>query len=225
MRTSVYGLEKIEETSSIRMGETSVSNPGGQPGNIHAMVVGTSEIVAGRVKAALRATKGVDLAAEAVDGVEAVSKLRRHAIDVIFMDIGDPAVTMATALSRLRKVDEHVQVVLVATLTFANVKNAMAGLVSGAAEFIQAPSTHTPQISEKGFVSQIAELAQGLGRARREKGARVMPVPAASPSSPRWRWHRLASCEPSSARTFTLQSGGASTSATTTCFSPPIRRL
>ena len=152
------------------------------------MVVGTSEIVAERIKAALRATKGVDLAAEAVDGVEAVSKLRRNAIDIIFMDIGAPAVIMTTALSRLRKVDEHIQVVLVATLTFANVKNAMAGLVAGAADFIQAPAPHTPHINETGFVSQIGELALGLGRARREKGVRVLPVPAASPSSPRFEY-------------------------------------
>jgi two-component system chemotaxis response regulator CheB len=148
------------------------------PVNVQAMVVGTSEIVADRIKAVLRHQKGIDLAAEARDGVDAVSHLRRRAIDVIFIDIGDANVKLATDMSRLLKVDVHAQIVLVATLTFANVKNAMAGLVAGAAEFVQAPSRHTPYLAETDFTRQIGELAEGLGRARRDKGQRVIASPA-----------------------------------------------
>ena len=158
------------------------------PHKIQAMVIGDSAVVARRVKDVLKRTPDVDLAAEAVDGVDAVSKLRRSHLDVIFLDIGDPAVKMATDLSRLLKVDAEAQVVLVATLTFANVKNAMSGLVTGAAEFVQAPSRHTPHISDDAFSREVADLARALGRARRDKGARVIataitprhdhPVPA-----------------------------------------------
>jgi len=156
---------------------TSGSHSGSPPGKIQAMVVGTSDIVAEPVKAALRGLDKVDLAAEATDGVDAVSHLRRRAIDVIFIDIGDPKVKLTTDLSRLLKVDHHAQIVLIATLTFANVKNAMTGLVAGAAEFVQAPARHTPHIAEPEFTRQIADLALGLGRARRDKGARVFAAP------------------------------------------------
>ena len=150
------------------------------PAAIQAMVVGTSDIVADRIKAVLRGLDGVDLGAEAADGIDAVSHLRRLAIDVIFIDIGDTKVKLATDLSRLLKVDPDAQIVLVATLTFANVKNAMAGLVAGAAEFVQAPSRHTPHIAEPEFTRQIADLALGLGRARRDKGTRVITPPPTS---------------------------------------------
>jgi two-component system chemotaxis response regulator CheB len=180
---SDYGRKKPEETRNTAMADNSSSStgspPGGASGTIQAMVVGTSDVVAERVKAVLRRLAGVDLVAEATDGVDAVSHLRRRAIDVIFIDIGDTKVKLATDLSRLMKVDTHAQIVLVATLTFANVKNALAGLVAGAAEFVQAPSRHTPHIAESDFTRQIAELAQGLGRARRDKGARVIAPPPA----------------------------------------------
>lgn len=141
---------------------------------IRAMVVGTSAVVAERVKTALRRAPAVVLLAEAVDGVDAVSKLRRQDLDVIFIDIGDAAVKAQTDLTRLLKVDAHAQIVLVATLTFANVKNAMAGLVNGAAEFIHVPSAHTPNVTEADFAREVADLARALGRARREKGTRVI---------------------------------------------------
>ncbi|MEQ9170707.1 MAG: chemotaxis protein CheB [Rhodospirillales bacterium] len=162
------------------MADSTTSTSDGAPGAIQALVVGTSDVVAERVKTVLRDLDGIDLAAEATDGIDAVSHLRRLAVDVIFIDIGDAKVKLATDLSRLLKVDGDAQVVLVATLTFANVKNAMAGLVAGAAEFVQAPSRHTPHIAETDFTRQIADLAQGLGRARREKGARVIAAPPAA---------------------------------------------
>lgn len=150
----------------------------GSERNIRAMVVGTSDVVANPVKVALRATRDLELAGEAVDGIDAVSRFRRTQFDVIFIDIGDKAVKPATDLTRLLKVDPDAQIVLVATLTFANVKNAMAGLVNGAAEFVLAPSNHTRQIRADDFQRQISNLAQELGRARRKKGAReIAPLP------------------------------------------------
>lgn len=161
------------------MADSITSTSGAPSGTIQAMVVGTSDVVAAPVKTVLRGLDGIDVAAEATDGIDAVSHLRRQPIDVIFIDIGDAKVKLATDLSRLLKVDHDAQVVLVATLTFANVKNAMAGLVAGAAEFVQAPSRHTPHIAEPEFTRQIAELALGLGRARRDKGTRVIAPPPA----------------------------------------------
>ena len=165
-----YGRGKTRGTRFVGMAEATK--------NIQAMVVGTSDVVATRIKAILQRLPAVDVAAEARDGVDAVSKLRQHAIDVIFIDIGDPQVKPTTDLSRLRRVDADIQIVMVATLTFANVKNAMAGLVGGAAEFVQAPSKHTPHIVETDFNRQIADLAQGLGRAHRDKSTRVIAAPA-----------------------------------------------
>ncbi|HBC07303.1 MAG TPA: chemotaxis response regulator protein-glutamate methylesterase [Rhodospirillaceae bacterium] len=173
-------VEKNEETSIAAMADSITNASDAPPGPIQAMVVGTSDIVAEPVKAVLRRLSGVDLAAEATDGVDAVSHLRRLAVDVIFIDTGDPKVKLATDLSRLLKVDGDAQIVLVATLTFVNVKNAMAGLVAGAAEFVQAPARHTPHVAEPEFTRQIADLAQGLGRARREKGVRVFAAPPAA---------------------------------------------
>ena len=148
--------------------------------NIQAMVVGTSDVVANRIKTAFRKVSDIDLTAEAVDGVDAVSRLRAHALDVIFIDIGDANTNLKTDMTRLFKVDPDAQIVLVATLTFSNVKNAMEGLVAGAAEFVQAPSRHTPHISETTFNREITDLAKALGRARREKGVRTIAPPVSA---------------------------------------------
>ncbi len=149
------------------------------------MVVGTSAVVADPVKGLLGAMPDIDLAIEATDGIEAVSRLRRSDIDVIFIDIGDPNVKPETDLSRLMKVDPDAQIVLVATLTFGNVKAAMAALVKGAAEFIQAPARHTPHIREADFKREVQELARELGKARRRKGPRKVSKPVLVPIQPR----------------------------------------
>lgn len=147
---------------------------------IKVMVVGASVVVAEPVTAVLARTPGIAPATQAADGVDAVSRLRQTPFDVIFVDIGDPKVKLATDLSRILRVDPDAQIVLVATLTFANVKNAMAAKVKGATEFIQAPARHTHHISPEYFSRRIADLAGSLGRARKQRGTRPAALPKPS---------------------------------------------
>lgn len=146
---------------------------------IQAMIVGKSGVVADRIRTVLGPTAEVDIIHEAEDGIAAVSALRRRHVDVIFLDAGDPASNPVTTLTRLLKVDADAQVVFVSSLTFANVKNGMAGLEQGAAEFIQTPAAHTKQTSEDEFSRQILQAARELGQARRAKGQREIKVPTA----------------------------------------------
>jgi len=129
------------------------------------MVVGDTDVVAGRVKTALRDDPGVNLLAGMTDGVAAVSELRRNRADVVVLDIGAGERQALTSIRRILAVAPATRVVMAGTLSFTNVKTSMQGLLQGAAEFITTPADFTRKTTEAEFRDELMRIVHGLGRA------------------------------------------------------------
>ena len=105
-------------------------------GPVQAMVVGASDVVAGLVGGILEKAPRIKVAARPADGAEAVIQFRKGDIEAVVLDIGGHPKESLTAISRLLRIDTKVQIIMVSTLNFTNVKTGIEGLERGAAEFL-----------------------------------------------------------------------------------------
>ncbi len=158
-------------------------NKAGAP--VQAMVVGASDVVAGLVSGILEKDNRIEVAARPADGAEAVALFRKLDIEAVVLDIGGDPKESLTSISRLHRIDTKVQIIMVSTLNFTNVKTGIEGLERGAAEFLQTPARHTKDSSLAVFQHNLAETVHGLGLARRRAGGRLAKkVPDLTPSRP-----------------------------------------
>ena len=154
-------------------------------GPVQAMVVGASDVVAGLVGGILERDPRIEIAATPADGAEAVIQFRKVDIEAVVLDIGGDPKEALTSISRLKRIDTKVQIIMVSTLNFTNVKTGLEGIERGAAEFLQTPARHTRDSSLAVFQHNLAETVHGLGLARRRAGGRVAKkVPDLSPARP-----------------------------------------
>ncbi len=152
---------------------------------VQAMIVGASDVVAGLVSGILEKDSRIEIAARPADGAEAVFQFRKTDIEAVVLDIGGEPKEALTAISRLKRIDTKVQIIMVSTLNFTNVKTGIEGIERGAAEFMQTPARHTKDSSLAVFQHNLVETVHGLGLARRRAGGRVAKkVPDLTPSQP-----------------------------------------
>ena len=152
---------------------------------VQAMVVGASDVVAGLVGGILERDPRIEIAATPADGAEAVIQFRKVDIEAVVLDIGGDPKEALTSISRLKRIDTKVQIIMVSTLNFTNVKTGLEGIERGAAEFLQTPARHTRDSSLAVFQHNLAETVHGLGLARRRAGGRVAKkVPDLTPARP-----------------------------------------
>ena len=96
-------------------------------------------------------------------------------MDVVLLDIGTPKEDGVAPLPKLLAVDPNLQVILVSTLTFANVRTSVRGLMAGAAEFIPVAAPSGLARSAGGHIDFRRELVakiKALGATRRRLGKR-----------------------------------------------------
>lgn len=141
-------------------------------------MLGMSELIAGRVRKAIGKNPRVTFTCETDDSIILIGHFRRHRGDVVIIDVGDMAVEPLVTLKRLKNIDPNVKVILISTLTFANVKRGMEGLMRGAAEYIQTPAAHTKRTSESEFASHLNQLIEAFGK-HQAPLPRTNPPPAA----------------------------------------------
>ncbi len=165
------------------MTETPPPSPPPETGNdkapVQAMVVGSSDVVAGLVAGILERDPRIEVAARPADGAEAVIQFRKVNIEAVVLDIGGEPKESLTSISRLMRIDTKVQIIMVSTLNFTNVKTGLEGIERGAAEFMQTPARHTKDSSLAVFQHNLAETVHGLGLARRRAGDRLAKKPPA----------------------------------------------
>lgn len=138
-----------------------------KPAPLRVMLIADSEVVGARVAAAIEQHDDIAIMVRVHDGVAAVSALRNQVVDAIVLDMGDARGNVKVTLSRLFKVDPQAKIVMVASLSFANVKTSMQGLMEGAAEFIATPAAHTKSTSEIAFARELATVLRAFGRSER----------------------------------------------------------
>ena len=92
----------------------------GEP--IRIMVVADPGFVGDKVCKIIDDNPNLVISAQVVDGVSAVSALRRQVIDAVVIDIGHPQSQIKVTLTRMFRVDPQLKVLMVGSLNFSNVK-------------------------------------------------------------------------------------------------------
>lgn len=135
-----------------------------------------AEVVRQPVAETLQALPSLTLVAESHSRIDAVTKVKNHAVNLVLLDIG--ASDADRTLKRLREVLPDIPVILIGMLTFSNVRASMEALLLGAVEFIPTPTPHAANTDRRSFERNLVEILSGLHE--REK-----PTPApAAPSRP-----------------------------------------
>ena len=143
------------------------SSVGGHSTNI--IVAGKSEVVCKPILESLKTMAGAEVVAQPVTGSLVPGRLRQGHVDVVVMDIGMPEIDGLRAIPNMLKVDPDLKIIMVATLTFRNVKIIMDGLVAGAVEIVTLPvSRHKKSIDSK-FRLELTSKIKALARVRRRR--------------------------------------------------------
>src|ERR1700737_3689186 len=79
------------------------------------MVVDDEALVRAGLRAILQAAEDIEVVAEAADGEEALALARRHALDVVLMDVRMPGVAGLTATRRLTSLPSPPRVLVLTT--------------------------------------------------------------------------------------------------------------
>jgi len=145
------------------------------------MVIADGGGIDGFITKALASPHDIKIEGHHSSGVDALSAFRRLHFDVVVLDIGmineDPLIS----IKRLLRVDGRTKIIMISTLSFANVRQSMLGFETGAAEFIQTPSDFTSNSSFLQFQTELCRVVRTLGKARRQEGPR--PNTSAAPST------------------------------------------
>ncbi len=145
---------------------------------VRVLLCADIDLVSLPVRAAIDRAPDIQLAAAAADGVMAVSTLRRQEFDVAVIDIGVGERETLTTLTRIQKADPGVRVVMVATVSFANIRTSMKGLMAGAAAFVPTPTAHSAWSSEAIFRDEFLRVVRALGQRRDDRSGKPLPAPA-----------------------------------------------
>lgn len=125
----------------------------------------TADITAAPVAHALKPAKDIDLVVSATTGLRVVGMVREGKLDVVILDVGGSQKTTVTAIDRIRKANPGAHIIMVGSVSFANVKASMQGLMSGADEFIAVPTAHAKESDQRAFSKELVDLIHGLGKA------------------------------------------------------------
>jgi two-component system, chemotaxis family, protein-glutamate methylesterase/glutaminase len=138
------------------------------------MVVDDSAVIRGLIVRTLSAEPDIVVAASVPDGVQAITALKRHLVDVIVLDIEMPNMDGLSALPRLLAVAPAVKIVMASTLTQRNAEISLKALSAGAADYLPKPQARELTGAAE-FHRDLVEKVRGLGAAARRAGSRRRP--------------------------------------------------
>lgn len=155
------------------------------------MLVDDSAVIRGLLTRTLESDPNIEIVASASNGEQAILVMKRHAIEVVVLDIEMPVMDGLTALPRLLAIDRHVKVIMASTLTQKNAKVSFQALAAGAADYIPKPSATRDIHSGEDFKRELTQKVKGLGAAYRlnrgegQADAAASGYPARAASSPK----------------------------------------
>jgi DNA-binding NarL/FixJ family response regulator len=100
------------------------------------MIVDDQEMIRIGLRAILEAQEGIDVVAEAGDGLRAVELLAADPVDVVLMDIRMPGIDGVEATRRIRELWDGSRVKIIVLTTFDQDANVLAALRAGANGFL-----------------------------------------------------------------------------------------
>ena len=144
------------------------------------LLVDDSAVIRGLLTRTLEADPDIGIIASASNGEQAISVMKRHAVEVVVLDIEMPVMDGLTALPKLLAIDRHLKVIMASTLTQKNAKISFQALAAGAADYIPKPSATLDIHSGDSFKRELTEKVKGLGAAYRLKNGKGQPAAVAA---------------------------------------------
>ncbi len=131
---------------------------------IRVLLCTDASIIAIPLKRALIGNTAITVHKEVTDTVSAVTAVRKCDIDTVLLDIGIGKSAVHTAITRLKRADPDVNIVMLGSLSFANVRTSMQGLMDGAADYVPTPTRHAAGTDQQTFKESLDRVLRALGR-------------------------------------------------------------
>lgn len=157
---------------------------------IEVLLVDDSVVVRHFVQDVLRGENGIEVAATAANGLQALERLEEHRVDVVVLDIEMPVLDGLATLARLRARWPRLPVIMFSTLTERGAAATLDALALGASDYVTKPTQLRDRQAARTAVvdgllpllrtwGRINQLRRGGGEHRRDGGGAPPGGPAA----------------------------------------------
>ncbi len=109
-------------------------------GNLRVLIVDDSVVFRKILKDALSKQRGISVVGSAVNGKDALQKIRSHKPDLVVMDVEMPELDGIQTLEQIQKQRLKVGVIMFSTLTSKGAKTTLDALSKGAFDFVPKPT-------------------------------------------------------------------------------------
>ena len=152
---------------------------------VAVMVVDDSAVVRGVITRQIDEQPDMAVVASASNGEMALNALRRHAVDVVILDIEMPVMDGLTVLPLIRAEWPHIKVVIASSLTRRNVEISLRALQLGASDCLGKPdASYTADDFSNDLIAKVRALGPLAQRARQSRPEPEAPVIAPAPAPP-----------------------------------------
>ena len=158
------------------LGTSPSNSPGVQKTKI--IVAGNSEIVCKPILESLKTMAGAEIVAQPITSGLAVTRIKKGHVDVVVMDIGMSELDGLKAIPKILAVYPDIKIIMVATLTFRNVKIIMDGLVAGAVDIVTLPVSRNKKSIDSNFRLELTSKIKILSRLKRRLAGAKQPIVA-----------------------------------------------
>jgi len=148
----------------------------------NVLIISSSDAMVAKVSRVLKIGNRI-VTTHQKNSIDGVSAFRSNGADVIILDVGAREDGWLTGISRLRKIDPNVIIVMISTaMSDHRMRAETDGLAHGAADFLSVPSSTATSVDKKAFEWRLVGLVHALGTARRQMGSTLPSQKSASSS-------------------------------------------
>ena len=149
---------------------------------IKVLVVDDSAVIRGIVVRWIEAAPDMVVAGAAINGQDALDKVKASMPDVVLLDIEMPVMDGITALPQILKICPQAKVIMASTLTRRNAEISLKALALGATDYVPKPTSIGGGDAAEDFRREILSRVSAIGR-KRPSAQKVAPAPAPAPSA------------------------------------------
>jgi two-component system chemotaxis response regulator CheB len=145
---------------------------------IKVLVVDDSAVIRGIVVRWIEAAPDMVVAGAAINGQDALDKVKSSMPDVVVLDIEMPVMDGITALPQILKLCPQAKVIMASTLTRRNAEISLKALALGATDYVPKPTSIGGGDAAEEFRRELLSRVSAIGRKRlsAQKAAVVAPV-------------------------------------------------
>lgn len=146
---------------------------------IKVLVVDDSSVIRGIVSRWIEAASETSLFGSAVNGQDALERVKTDKPDIIILDIEMPGMDGITALPLLLKSCPQAKIIMASTLTRRNAEISLKALALGAADYVPKPTSLGGGEAAEDFRRELFARITALGGTRVRKPIAARPAPSA----------------------------------------------